>query len=121
MIDRTLFEAQGLMGGEAGAIGEFKLNGEKAPPKTVMWMEPDEVVTLNPPGGGGYGDPLERDPQMILADVVSGYVTIDSARKAYGVVINYTGPAGALVRLPEDYELDLSATESLRGSRKTSF
>ncbi|MEM8857284.1 MAG: hydantoinase B/oxoprolinase family protein [Chloroflexota bacterium] len=114
MIDRTLFEAQGLQGGQAGGIGEFKLNGEKAPPKTVMWMEQDEVVSLNPPGGGGYGDPFERDPEMVLADVVSGYVTLVAAADEYGVIINYTGPAAALVRLPEDYDLDLDATAALR-------
>lgn len=115
MIDRTLFEAQGLNGGQAGAMGEFKLDGEKAPPKTIMWMEPEAVISLNPPGGGGYGSPFERDPDMVLADVVSGYVTVQAAADAYGVVIRYTGPADALVRLPEDYVLDLAATEKLRG------
>ncbi len=114
MIDRTLFEAQGLMDGRPGALGEFKLNGETAPPKTVMWMDADEVVTLNPPGGGGYGKPFDRDPQMVLADVVSGYVSIDAARDEYGVVIDYTGSADALVRLPEDYELDKVKTSQLR-------
>ncbi len=105
MIDRTLFPAQGLMGGQEGGIGEFKLNGETAAPKTVMWMEPDAVVTFNPPGGGGYGDSSERDPQMVLQDVINGYVSIEAARELYGVEVKYTGSADALVRLPEDYEL----------------
>ncbi|MEM7110822.1 MAG: hydantoinase B/oxoprolinase family protein [Chloroflexota bacterium] len=105
MIDRTLFEAQGLLGGQAGGIGEFKLNGETAAPKTVMWMEPDAVISLNPPGGGGYGSPSERDPQLVLQDVVNGYVTIEAAKAQYGVEIRYTGEPEALVRLPEDYEL----------------
>ncbi len=114
MIDRTKFEAQGLLGGKAGAIGEFKLNGEQAPSKTVMWMDKDAVVSLNPPGGGGYGNCLERDPQLVLQDVVDGYVTIEAAREIYGVVVTYTGSPDALVRLPEDYELDEEETAVLR-------
>lgn len=105
MIDRTLFEAQGLLGGLSGGIGEFKLNGETAVPKTVMWMEPDAVISLNPPGGGGYGNPSERDPQLVLQDVVDGYVTIEAAKAQYGVEVRYRGAPDALVRLPEDYEL----------------
>ena len=105
MIDRTKFSAQGLKGGEAGGIGAFRLDGEPAPPKTILWMEPDAVVSLDPPGGGGYGDPLERDPQLVLEDVINGYVTIKAARERYGVAVEFTGSADALVRLPEDYQL----------------
>ncbi|NET73623.1 MAG: hydantoinase B/oxoprolinase family protein [Sphaerospermopsis sp. SIO1G2] len=105
MIDRTKFTAQGLMGGDEGGIGEFQLNGEAAVPKTVMWMAPDAVVSLNPPGGGGYGQARERDPEMVLQDVINGYVSIEAAAEKYGVIIRYTGTADALVRLPEDYEL----------------
>ena len=114
MIDRTLFEADGLMGGLSGALGEFKLNGETAPPKTVRWMEPDATISLNPPGGGGYGSPMERDPEMVLNDVVDGYVTVEAAAEKYGVVVKYTGAADALVRMPSDYELDAAGTDRLR-------
>lgn len=105
MIDRTKFSAQGLMGGAEGALGEFKIDGESAEPKTVMWMPSDTIVSLNPPGGGGYGDSQERDPELVLQDVVSGYVSIEAAREQYGVEIRYIGAEDALVRLPEDYEL----------------
>ena len=114
MIDRTMFAADGLMGGESGGIGEFKLNGETAPQKTVMWMEPEAVISLNPPGGGGYGRPVERDPEKVLQDVIDGYVTIEAAADTYGVVVNYIGTSEALVRMPDDYELDLAATAALR-------
>lgn len=119
MIDRTLFAAEGLMGGESGGIGEFQLNGETAPQKTVMWMEPDAMISLNPPGGGGYGSPIERDPQMVLQDVIDGYVTLDAAADVYGVVIKYMGKADALVRMPEDYELDSAETVALRQTTTT--
>jgi N-methylhydantoinase B len=114
MVDRTKFAAHGLMGGESGAPGEFKLNGEQAAPKTILWMEPDAVVSMNLPGGGGYGDPLQRDPQQVLSDVVHEYVSMEAAGKVYGVVIRYLGRPEQLVRLPEHFELDVEATAELR-------
>ncbi len=116
MVDRTQYPAEGLDGGQPGAAGEFKLDGTNAPTKTILWMEPESVVEMNPPGGGGFGDPLTRDPNAVLMDVVDGYVSIESARDNYGVVVKYTGEEAALVRMPEDYTLDLDATARLRFS-----
>ena len=53
------------------------------------------------PGGGGYGDPLQRDPSRVLDDVLDGFVSPQSAREQYGVVID-----GA--------EVDAAATAALR-------
>jgi N-methylhydantoinase B len=39
-------------------------------------------------GGGGYGSPLDRDPEMVRADVLEGWVSIEKARQIYGVVLN---------------------------------
>ena len=39
------------------------------------------------PSGGGYGDPLERDPAKVLDDVLDGFITVDHARDDYGVVL----------------------------------
>ena len=114
LVDRTQFAAQGAMGGKPGAVGEFKLNGEDAPPKTVLWFDADSVINLNTPGGGGYGDPFERDPQKVLEDVISGYVSIDAAREQYGVSIRFNGKPDSLVRLPAHYALDLGETAQLR-------
>jgi N-methylhydantoinase B len=60
-------------------------------------------------GGGGYGDPLERDPDRVLEDVIEGYVSVERARKDYGVVIREIDPE--LCR----YEVDLEATRKERG------
>jgi N-methylhydantoinase B len=115
MIDRTQFAAQGLEGGQAGALGEFMADEAKPlPPKTVLWFEPNTRVHLNLPGGGGYGHPFERDPQRVLEDVIQGYLSIEAAKRDYGVVVNYLGEAGRLVRLPEHYVIDSAATEQLR-------
>lgn len=117
MVDRTLFAPHGLEGGASGTKGAFQLNGEDVPPKTIMWMEPDATISMNPPGGGGYGDPLQRDPEAVLDDVVNGYVSIESAREVYGVVITFTGAHDSLVRLPQQYALDIDGTRAVRNSR----
>jgi N-methylhydantoinase B len=118
MIDRTLFAGPGLERGQPGALGEFLADGEKRlPPKTVIWFEPDTRVQLNLPGGGGYGDPFERDPERVRDDVINGYVSIEGAKRDYGVVVRYQGGAERLVRLPEHYLLDWPATDQLRRNR----
>ena len=117
LIDRTKFAAQGLDGGRPGALGEFLADGTTPlPPKTVLWFEPDTDthVHLNPPGGGGYGDPFERDPEAVLADVVNGYVSIEAAAREYGVLVRFTGDPHSLVRPPEMYEIDRMATDVAR-------
>ena len=68
-------------------------------------MEPDEDRISYTNGGGGYGDPLERDPETAKDDVRDGFVTIKAAREQYGVVLNTE---------PELYEVDYDATEKLR-------
>jgi len=54
-------------------------------------------------GGGGFGDPLERDPAQVREDVLDGYVSIDGAREDYGVAID-----------PQTLEIDREKTQSLR-------
>jgi N-methylhydantoinase B len=55
-------------------------------------------------GGGGCGNPLEREPEMVERDVIEGYVSLERAKEDYGVVID-----------PETLKVDLEATEKLRG------
>ncbi len=101
MIDRVRFPGSGIDGGKPGALGEFKINDENhGEPKTLISLDPSARVQLNLPGGGGYGNPFERDPQAVLHDVVSGYVSREAAEREYGVVIRYLGSAEQLVRLP---------------------
>ena len=103
MVDRTQFPAGGLADGHPGAAGKFEKNGTPAATKTILWLEPDDQVRLQLPGGGGYGRPASRDPQRVLHDVVNGYVTAESARDIYGVEVSYQGADDDLVRRPEDY------------------
>ncbi|MCR9197094.1 MAG: hydantoinase B/oxoprolinase family protein [Planctomycetaceae bacterium] len=105
MIDRTRFPAEGMAGGEAAMTGAFSRNQQPAPAKTVLWLEPNDEVTLQLPGGGGYGEPQQRSPHAILDDVVNGYITAESAAEIYGASVVYTGDDDDLVRLPEDYTI----------------
>ena len=116
MVDRTKYAAEGLQGGKPGALGEFNIDGDPAKPKTILWMEPESVISMSLPGGGGYGNPFERDPHKVLDDVVNQYVSIEQARSQYGVVIRFVGKPDDLVRLPTDYLIDIEATQALRNS-----
>ena len=117
MVDRISYPAEGLLGGGYGGAGEFRIDGtEEAQPKRLLVLEPASRVQLNLPGGGGYGDPFTRDPEAVLWDVIEGYVSVEAARRDYGVVVEYLGEDDQLVRLPDHYRLDLEATELLRTS-----
>jgi N-methylhydantoinase B len=60
-------------------------------------------------GGGGYGEPLEREVDRVLSEVVDGFLSVDAARDVYGVVIEAVDPD------VHDYRIDREATERLRG------
>jgi N-methylhydantoinase B len=51
-------------------------------------MQDGDIIVLQSAGGGGYGDPLTRDPEAVLEDVVEGYVSIEEAKRSYGVIIH---------------------------------
>ena len=67
-------------------------------------LQPGDRVTIDAPGGGGYGPPFEREPELVAGDVQEGYVGPESARKEYGVEID-----------PATGEVDTVETERLRG------
>ncbi|HZU66933.1 MAG TPA: hydantoinase B/oxoprolinase family protein [Ktedonobacteraceae bacterium] len=115
LVDRTQFPATGLEGGKSGAPGEFLVNNSIRPQaKALVPLAPDARVQLNLPGGGGYGDPFKRPIELVLKDVVNGYVSLEAAEREYGVVIRYLGSEKALVRPPNLYMVDEEATEALR-------
>jgi N-methylhydantoinase B len=111
MIDRVRYPGSGLAGGRPGACGEFMVDdNQRSQPKALVTLAPQSRVQLNLPGGGGYGNPFERDPERVLQDVVDGYTTIEAAERDYGVVIRFLGRPEQLVRLPTDYAIDSEAT-----------
>ncbi|MDP7052971.1 MAG: hydantoinase B/oxoprolinase family protein [Alphaproteobacteria bacterium] len=106
--DRTRFTSWGVRGGRSGAPSVFLLNpGTSAEVNLgntdILRIDPGDEILVVSGGSGGWGDPLTREPVSVLLDVDRGFVSIDAARRDYGVVIT-------------DGELDATATAALRGA-----
>ena len=85
---RFRYPPEGLFGGGPGARARFLVNGEDGNPYGLTQLKPGDTVVMDAAGGGGYGSPVERDPEMVLEDVINGYVSLERARDDYGVVID---------------------------------
>jgi N-methylhydantoinase B len=90
--NRSVFASWGMAGGLPGTVSTFRKNpggpGEVDYGNIdVIQCDPGDVVQIVGPGAGGYGDPLTRDPEAVLRDVKCGFVSVELARKHYGVEI----------------------------------
>jgi N-methylhydantoinase B len=109
--DGHRFAPWGIFGGEAGTPGDLILNPGTEREEHLPSKIPDRRTTMGDtvrtvsPCGGGYGDPLERDPRRVLDDVLDGLVSERNAREQYGVVLS----GGAV---------DTEATEKLRREKR---
>lgn len=104
----------GVFGGKPGAGGKVEirnvLTGDVSyePAKfSGRIMREGDVVSYFSPCGGGYGNPLERDPEMVLDDVLDGIITPDHARDDYGVVLEEVDDGYG-------WKLNLGGTRELR-------
>ncbi|HDJ21717.1 MAG TPA: 5-oxoprolinase, partial [Candidatus Bathyarchaeota archaeon] len=89
MAERTKNRPWGLEGGKPGAPGEFtlvKASGERItlPPKCTINMERGDTLIIRTPGGGGFGDPSERETWRVEEDMLDGLVSPEAARRDYG-------------------------------------
>ncbi|SDC31857.1 hydantoinase B/oxoprolinase family protein [Belnapia rosea] len=104
--DRRAFLPFGLQGGGAGAPSMNWLTREgkteALPSKFCITLRHGDLFRLEVPGGGGWGDPLARDPQLVLRDARNGLVSLHAARHDYGVVMT------------PGWVVDTAATEALR-------
>ncbi len=75
---------EGLFGGQPGARAQFLVNGAPGDPYGLTQLRPGDVVVMDAAGGGGYGDPRERDPEALARDVREGKVSRESAQRDYG-------------------------------------
>ena len=73
----------------------------------MKYLEPGDILDQDSGGGGGYGDPIEREVEKVGWDVLNEYVSIEAARDVYGVVID-----------PETFVVDDAATKKLREKLK---
>lgn len=116
VVDWIEYGPPGLFGGLPGSKSEFILNPgtpseQRLDPRRIAVIPPQSVVRCLLPGGGGYGDPLERDPAMVLDDVLNGYVSLEKARELYGVVIDSR-------RIKVDEEATRRLREELKAKRR---
>jgi len=103
----------GIHGGHSGAPDRCVLKGsvEVAPSVANLLLDTGEQLVYEFGGGGGWGDPLDRDPQAVLDDVWDEYVSMEGALRDYGVVL--VGSAGDMT-----LGLDEAATEAERARRR---
>ena len=111
--DRSRFRPWGILGGGPGAPSGFVLNPgtnrERALGNTdTLVMDPGDVLHIHSPGGGGRGDPLDREPERVALDVTRGYVSAEAAMRDYGVILTADG-------IP-----DPTATDAARAGRRQS-
>ena len=105
----------GLWGGKPANVSDYLLRL----PEQSEWQSVDVAlhpvpknsgVIIRTAGGGGWGNPLERDPEKVRMDVLEGFVSLEAARNEYGVVLR-TGSN------PYFYEVDEEATKKLRAKK----
>jgi N-methylhydantoinase B len=94
--DRGRLGCYGVNGGMAGLPYQATIDGQPLPGMNDDVPVPaGTVLRLRTTGGGGWGDPFEREPELVLQDVVRGLVSEEAAERDYGVVIR----EGAIVGL----------------------
>ena len=99
LTDKCVIPPFGVHGAKNGAGNHFVVirDGEFLEPSAVPGkvsgfpLRREDVVREESAGGGGYGDPLERGPDLVATDVRLGYFTADQADRRYGVVLNADG------------------------------
>jgi N-methylhydantoinase B len=108
--DRVRLGCYGVNGGKAGQPFRVTVESEGGLRELSGLVDGEpvlagQVVRVCTTGGGGWGEPLEREPDRVLRDVLDGKVSHEAARADYGVVLQGSGDA---------IDLDLAATERLR-------
>jgi len=109
VMDHGRFGPQGVLGGRDGAVNKVTVwqNGKPYTPEHLskeqdIPLGPGDRVRVKTPGGGGYGDPMQRDPELVARDVALGRYSPDQAEALFGAVLTPEG------------ELDKEATKQRR-------
>ena len=107
LVKKTKTKPWGIDGGGEGENGHVIVwpdtDKEEVTGAIYYNFDSEDVIVNHSGGGGGWGDPFKREPQKVLDDVINEYVSIDSARNDYGVVIDTT-----------TMTVDMDATHALR-------
>jgi len=106
--DGDLTQPPGAAGGQAGPLSRMYIRRddeiETVRTHRMIEVKSGEVLGKVSGGGGGVGNPFEREPVAVLEDVIDGYVTAEAAENVYGVAID-----------PSTFTIDESRTKTLRG------
>ncbi len=108
--DRVRLGCYGIKGGKAGQPFGVYVDAEGRNEKLGGLVDGEpllagQLLRVRTTGGGGWGDPLEREPERVQIDVAQGKVSYEAARNDYGVVLTESG---------DGPEIDFAATETLR-------
>ncbi len=111
-IDSVENPPWGVAGGHQAGTGRCVINPGRPDERAIRplsdgnMVKSGDVVRIETGGGGGFGHPFDREPELVLADVRGGFVSRPSAEQSYGVVLTADGAA-----------VDLAATERRRADR----
>jgi N-methylhydantoinase B len=111
---RSISPPWGLQGGKQGATGTITVRRrrsrriERYQKVTGLVLGKDDEFTFLTGGGGGYGDPLERDAGQVASDVATGHISAKAARADYGVVLDRSSG-----------NVNIRETQKLRGRVRT--
>jgi N-methylhydantoinase B len=109
---KHIIPPNGCAGGNTGRPGDIWINPARNDAKRLPTRYADyplkqgDIFRLDTPGGGGYGDPLAREPERVLADIREGFISPDVAEREYGVVLKREG---------DEFTVDAAATQARRG------
>lgn len=102
----SVYPVYGRRGGSPGRGNHLSRNEKILPYNASFSFAPGDRIRVQVPGGGGYGNPFEREPELVRGDFIAGLVSAESARDEYGVVLE--GPQGVI---------NIAATKALRDKR----
>ena len=115
-VDNVKFPPWGMNGGQGGRPGRVVLNPgtekeEILPPVSdAIVLRQGDILRFETCGGGGWGNPFDREPERVQKDVSNGMVTLHGAEQDYGVVLD-----------PETLVIDEEATKALRADSRPHF
>jgi len=110
LAEKAVLPPFGVCGGAAGAANRFRVrrDGDVIEPSPLPGkvgsfpLHVGDVVLIETSGGGGFGDPLEREPERVMADIGEGYVSAAGAKQCYGVLADQHGVDAPATRRQRD-------------------
>jgi N-methylhydantoinase B len=112
--DREEVTPPGVAGGTNGGPNRLVLNTGTPEERSLgmfatnVPLREGDAIDFVSNGGGGYGNPLDREPELVLQEVIDGFMSVEKARRTYGVAVEVVDPD------VHDYRIDAAETARLR-------